>query len=188
MSANRTNSSRRAFFLNGSAVLGAGVAAGATALAAGKSAPPDDDSLQQLREQLDAGADREAVRQLHLALTAMIEAQDYDAAAGLFDEQAHLDDYRQRSAPSLHAAYRPNSLQRQDVVTLSDNRQRAAATFHVDAQICTPLQGDSTAAQMAKLQGHMAERRWEAGRLEAQYVKIRGAWRIASLRYVTTSA
>jgi hypothetical protein len=190
MSTNRTGSSRRAFFLNGGAVLGAGVAAGAAALAAGKSPPSKDSAqeLEQLRDELNAAADREAVRQLHLAFTAMVEAQNYAAAAQLFEEEAHLHAYRQQSAPSLHAAYRPNSLQQQDVLTLSDDRQRAAATFHVDAQICTPLEGEFTVARMARLQGQMADSRWETGRLEAQYVKRapRGEWRIASLRYVAT--
>jgi hypothetical protein len=191
MSTNRTHSSRRAFFLNGGAVLGAGVAAGASALAAGKSPPlndsAQDDQLKQLRAELDAAADREAVRQLHLAFTAMVEVQDYDAAARLFADHAHLDDYRQQSAPSLHAAYRPNSLQQRDVVTLSDDRQSAVATFHVDARICTPLQGEFTVARMARLQGQVADSRWETGRLEVQYVqRSPRVWRIASLRYVAT--
>jgi site-specific DNA-cytosine methylase len=172
MSSNRTHSTRRAFFLKGGAVLGAGVAAGASALGAEK--------------RPDASADREAVRQLHLAFAALIEAQDYDAAAQLFDDQAQLDAYRQQSAPSRHAAYRSNSRQQHDVVTLSDDRLHATATYHVDAQIHTPLQGDSTPARMARLQGNPGDSRWEAGRLEAQYLKRRGEWKIASLSYAAT--
>jgi len=191
MSTNRTRSSRRAFFLKGGAVLGAGVAAGASALASGK-APPSKDSSQeelvrQLREELDAAADREALRQLHFTFTAMLESQNYDAAARLFEDPAHLHDYRQRIAPSVHAAYRPNSLQQQDLVTLSDDRQRASATFHVDARICTALEGDFTLARMARLQGQMADSRWESGRLEARYVKHAAReWRIATLHYVAS--
>jgi hypothetical protein len=51
--------------------------------------------------------------------------------------------------------------------------------------LSTPLHGDSTVAQMARLQGQMASRRWETGRFEAQYVKARGQWKMATLSYLT---
>jgi hypothetical protein len=38
---------------------------------------------------------------------------------------------------------------------------------------------------MARLQGNVADRRWEAGQFEAKYVKSRGQWKIASLSYPT---
>jgi hypothetical protein len=45
------------------------------------------------------------------------------------------------------------------------------------------LPADSTLAQMARLQGQMAERHWEAGRFEARYVKSAGQWQITALRF-----
>jgi hypothetical protein len=51
--------------------------------------------------------------------------------------------------------------------------------------LSTPLQGDSTIVAMARQQGVYADRRWEAGRLEARYVKRASRWRIASLAYTT---
>jgi hypothetical protein len=198
----KTKSSRRAFFLQGGAVLGAGVATtvGASALAAENPTSPQD-QLKQLRVQLDCAEDREAIRQLHLAFTALIEQRTYEAAAELFDEQAQLDlsganasgkraiqalfahEYRHQNAAAIHSAYRPNASQQKDVVRLSEDRLQAAATYHVDVKLSTPLQADCTAAQMARLQGQMADCRWETGRFNAKYVKTRGQWKMASLSY-----
>jgi hypothetical protein len=173
-------STRRAFVLTGGAVaLGAGVA-GASARAT------------------RSADDRDAIRRLHFTFAALIENREYEAAASLFDEHAQLQlsgvsatgkpailhllahRYRNHEAAVLHTAYR----QRRDEVAVSDDTLRATATFHVDVEICTPLQADCTAAQMARLQGNVADRRWETGRLEAQYVKTRGEWKIASLTYL----
>src|SRR5689334_16160259 len=87
-------STRRAFFVSGGAVLGAGVAGtvGAASLRpAPTTAPP--------RAIGGSAEDREAIRQLHLAYVARLENQD--AAEGLanklFDEQGNvvLGAYRQ---------------------------------------------------------------------------------------------
>jgi hypothetical protein len=176
-----SNSTRRAFFLQGGAALGAGVAASVQAAAPARPAPDD----------------HEAIRKLHFAFTTLMETQQYETAGDLFDERARLQlsgvhasgkpailelfamGYRQQSANVIHSAYRYRS----DAVTLSENRQHAVATFHVDVELCTPLRDDCTIAQMARLQGMMAERRWETGRIEARYVKTGGQWKIESLRY-----
>jgi hypothetical protein len=185
-----TKSTRRAFFLQGGAVLGTGVAATA-------GASTEDARLRELQ-------DREAIRSLQLAFASLIENRTYDAAADLFDERAHLnlsgvsatgkrailelfaDQYREQAAPILHSAYRQNTSQQSDVLTFSEDGLRATATCNVEVELCTPLQADCTAAQMARLQGNMADHRWESGRLEAQYVKRRGQWKISSLRYTAT--
>lgn len=184
------DTSRRAFFLKGGAALGAGVAAGGTALAAG--APMAD---------ADDAAEREAIRRLHLAFTGLMEAADHEAAAALFTADARLqlgetvatgaaairhllvEQYRSQQAASLHDAYRPNGRQQLDRLAIDAGARRATATWHVDVRISTPLQGDSTAAQMARLQGMMGEVRWESGLLQATYVKRAGRWMMASLDY-----
>jgi len=201
MTGRENKSSRRAFFLQGSAALGAGVAStvGAAALTTDAATP---DAAQS--QQLALLQDREAIRQLQLAFTTLMENQAYEAAAELFGDQADLqlsgvrakgmpairqllaDQYRHQTAPALHSAYRPNSLQAQDELTLSDDRLRASATFHVDVALGTALAGDSTIAQMARLQGQMADRHWESGRIEARYVKTHGRWKVASLRYLAS--
>jgi hypothetical protein len=202
MTGTKNRSSRRAFFLSSGAVLGAGVATAVGASAAvPESAMSVEEQLKQLREQLANLDDREAIRGLYLAFAGFIEQQRYEAAAELFDEHADLDlsgvsaggkseiaklfehQYRGQNASVLHSAYRRSASQQQDSVTLSQDRQRASGTFHTEVDLCTPLQSDCTAATMARLQGNVADHRWEAGRFEAEFVKAEGQWKVASLRY-----
>ena len=201
----KAKTSRRAFFLQGSAVLGAGVATtvGAAALAPTSPAPlSSEEELKQLREQLGGIEDREAIRELHLAFTSLVESQAYDRVAALFDEHAQLQlsgasaqgkreiqelfakRYRLQQTANFHSAYRQDAAKQGNSVTFSEDRLRASATFPVEVELCTPLQGDCTVAEMARLQGHVADRRWEPGRFDAKYVKSGGRWKIASLSYV----
>jgi hypothetical protein len=204
MTASRTRSSRRVFLTQGGAALSAAVTAtaGAAALKPGE-VTSGNEELEQLRRQVALVEDREAIRRLHLAFTSLIGTQRYEAAAELFDERARLQlsgvsatgrqaieqlfaaQYRWQTAATLHSAYRQNGLQ-QDAVTVSDDRLQATAIFHIDVLLSTPLRGDSTIVEMARLQGHVADRRWEAGRLEATYVKTAGQWKVASLDYHAT--
>jgi hypothetical protein len=203
MSGTKTNRSRRAFCTTGGAVLGAGVAtaAGAATLTP-DSASPLQEQLTKLRQQLDDQQDHAAIRRLHREFTTLMETRAYESAAELFDEQARLDlsgvnatgkpailqqfvdRYRNQKAAAIHSAYRQSNSQHRDVVTLNEDRLQATATFHTEVELCTPLQGDCTVAQMARLQGHVADRRWESGRFEAKYLRTRGQWRMVSLSYL----
>ena len=169
MTGNTTKSTRRSFFLHGGAMLGAGVATtagAATMIGGGRS------GSAQLPGRLE---DREAIRYLHLTFMSLMQNQAYEAAAELFDERGRLDmsgllasgrpairralvaQYREQRGAAIHSAYRHNAVQRDDVVTPSEDRLRACATFHAEVEISSPLVTDSTAAQMARLQGQMAE-------------------------------
>ena len=162
----KTKSTRRAFFLNGGAVLGAGVAA--TAGAAGLAAPV-------AAAKMSGGAeDREAIRRLHLAFVSQLENQAHAGAASLFNE-------------AQFAGYRQTTSQRKDEVKFNEDGLRATATFHCEVELCTPLQDDCTAAQMARLQGWMASRRWENGRFEGSYVKTRGEWQMTAVSFMPSS-
>jgi hypothetical protein len=79
-------------------------------------------------------------------------------------------------------------LQHKDSLSLGQDLLQATAVWHVDAAVGTPLVGDSTVAQMARLQGQVANHRWESGRIEARYVKLHGQWQIAALDYQATGA
>lgn len=202
MSERTMNSTRRAFFLQGGAALGTGVAATVLAPAApAEERTPLEEQLSDLRRELQEAQDRTAIRQLHLDFAALIEQQDYERAAQLFADRGDLDlsgeraqgrsaiqqlferRYGGQTASVIHGAYRQNaSQQSKDVLQITAGQARA--TFHVDAQLSTPLQEDCTAAKMARLQGQLADRRWQAGRLEGQYVKNGGEWKIASLKYL----
>lgn len=202
MTTSHSKRSRRTFFLQGGAALGAGVAAsgGAAALIVERTMPAND-ALAELQQRLVLLEDREAIRQLHLTFTQLIEAQQYEAAAELFNETAQLQlsgvnaqgqpairqalavQYRDQQADVLHNAYRHSAVQKNDSLTVSDDGQYASATFHVEAELCAPLRGDFTLAQMARLQGCAADRRWEAGRFKVECVRTQGQWKIASLSY-----
>jgi hypothetical protein len=167
----KKKSTRRAFFLNGGAVLGAGVAA--TVGAAGLAPAAAEAGARGSAE------DREAIRQLHLAFVARLENQSAadrssaDAPAHLFGEPGQVQ----------LGAYRQTPSQQNDEVKFSEDGLHANATFHCEVELCTPLEGDCTAAQMARMQGLMASRRWERGRFETSYVKARGQWQMASVSY-----
>lgn len=201
MSDKTIKSTRRAFFVRGGAALGSAATVSAAALAARQAASPDQ-QLEDLRRQIAGAHDRAAIRKLHLDFAALIEQQAYERATQLFDEHAAVDlsgasasgkagilrlfeqHYREQTVAVLHRAYRQSaSQQSDDVLSLSEDGLQAAATFHLDVQLCTPLQEDCTAAKMAKLQGLFAARRWETGRLEGRYVKRAGEWQIVSLKY-----
>jgi hypothetical protein len=202
MSEEMTKSTRRAFFLRGGAALGTGVAATVSASAPGSAEQASQQPLQELQGELDRVRERVAIRQLQLEFAACIEQQAYERAVELFDEHANLNLsgatasgrdairqmferlYRGQAAPVLHSAYRQSAVQQSDEnLAFDDDRTEAAATFHVDVQLSRPLHEDCTVAQMARLQGHVAERRWETGRLEGRYVKREGVWKISSLQY-----
>ena len=195
MDGSRDRTSRRAFFLQGGAVVGAGVASAGTALAgttlAGASVEPDDHA-----------ADREAIRRVQAAFAASIEAREWANAVALFAPGARLqlgsdeakgvpairqlftEMYAGQRADSLHDAYRPNALQLQDSISVAAGGH-ARAIWHVDVRMVRPLQGDCTIAQMARLQGQLGDMRWESGLLEVRYVLQEGRWLIDALDYRT---
>ena len=195
MNGSRDRTSRRAFFLQGGAVVGAGVVSAGTALAGtepvGGSVEPD----------LHA-ADREAIRQVQAAFAASIEAREWANAIALFAPGAHLqlgsgeakgvpairqlfmEKYAGQRADTLHDAYRPNALQLQDSISVAAGGH-ARAIWHVDVRVVRPLQGDCTIAQMARLQGQLGDLRWESGLLEVRYVLQEGRWLIEALDYRT---
>jgi hypothetical protein len=159
---------RRAFFFKATAALGAGVAATAGATAPVKQATPVDD--------------REAIRQLHLSWMRLMESGDHAAVAALFDAQATLTQFGTQLAPALHLAYRPNARQHLDALSAQDHGEYAGS-WNVDVAVGSPLAGDSTAAQMARLQGNLGDRHWESGILHARYRRSGGEWKIAALEY-----
>ncbi len=160
--------------------------------------------MQELQRELTSHQDGAAIRQLHRAFSAAIEKQAYEAAVELFEPDADLNlsgltalgkpaimrlfatQYRQQQAPVLHSAYRQSPLQQQDLIVIGADGAHATATFHCDVELSAPLPADSTLAQMARLQGQMAERHWEAGRFEARYVKTKGQWKMAAMRFTSS--
>ncbi|MET0293191.1 MAG: nuclear transport factor 2 family protein [Steroidobacteraceae bacterium] len=199
MTQTRKTTTRRAFFASGGAMLGAGVAA--TAVAAAPS--PAMSELEQLKAEVARSAARDAIRELHARFLAAMQAQSYGAVPALFEDGATLalggltacgrgaiagaldDQYRCQSGVELHTAYRHDALRDAGTVTVADDGHHATATFPVEVEISAPLVGDSAVIAMARLQGHVADRRWEHGRFEVEYTSRAGQWMITSLNYAS---
>jgi hypothetical protein len=166
---NNISKSRRAFFLQGGAMLGAGVAtaASATSVASvtiGESRTDVEQST--LQQQLADAQDREAIRQLHVAFISQVENNSHELAG-----------------KHVIQKLRYSPLQQEDVLVFSADRLEANAIWHVDAALGMPLEGNSTVAQMARLQGQLANRRWESGRLGVRYEKSSGQWKMTAVSY-----
>ena len=190
MNRHPSRTTRRAFFVRSGAVLGARVTAAVPAMAA---APAPSASAE--------AADREALRELHATFLRCVESARPAEALDLFDPHARLElsappvigtaaiahffasRYASGDAPLRHTAYRRGATQPPDVIELRDGGTRATATFATEAELCTPLAATCTAAQMARLQGNVAERRWQPGRFDVSYVRSARGWRITDLRW-----
>ncbi len=96
-------------------------------------------------------------------------------SARLAIRQLFARQYADQSAPVIHGAHRANALQHRDENCHSEDGLRASATCHVAVELNRPLRDDSTAARNARLQGHVAEHRWEAGSLRGRVREDRRA-------------
>jgi hypothetical protein len=186
---------RRAFLFRGAAALGAGAAAAVTGAAAQRL-----QTKEQQPEQVYA-AETEAIRRLNREFLSSLEFGRFADAASMFADDARIDlgsvaatgrreidalftvQYAGQSAPVLHCSYRQCAWNPPDTVTLSDDGKRASAVFYLEVELARPFTGDSTIERMARLQGQMAERRWEMGRFEATYVRNKTQWQVATLDY-----
>ena len=200
------DNSRRAFFMRSGVALGAGIGAGLASTGAVAGTWTFDSSLSlkeqvsRLQQQLSTMEDREAVRQLYLSYTSLMQHQAYEAVVELFAEDAtvQLDgtdhqgkqhairqlftqDYASRQADQLQTAFQ-HELQR-DSITVDEGLQRAHATFHAKVRIDRPITDDSSLGQMARLQGLSSESRWQSGRFEVDYVRQQDQWKISRLFY-----
>lgn len=70
-----------------------------------------------------------------------------------------------------------------DTIRVAAGGQTARAQFHCMVQTATPLVGQSSLVEMARLQGQHGETWWEAGVHELDCVKVEGQWTIRQLAY-----
>lgn len=202
MMQNEVNRSRRSFFLKGTAALGAGLAsASAGAATLFDSSQTLQRQMNQLQQKLSSLEDREALKQLHLVFTALLENKAYDAVVELFSEDAIVElhgmnlagkaavkklfteKYKEQKTSSLHTAHRRDQSQKQDQVSVSKDRKQASANFYNQVLICTPIRGQSVLVDMARQQGMTAQSYWENGRYDIAFTRIRDQWQISRLSY-----
>jgi len=202
MTKHEVDKSRRSFVLKGTAALGVGLAsASANAATLFDSSQTLQEQMNQLQEKLCSLKDREALRQLHLIFTTLLENKAYDAVVELFAEDAvvelhdmklagkaavkklFMEEYKEQKTSSLHTAHRRDQSQKQDLVSVSWDRKQASASFHNQVLICNPIRGQSVLADMARQQGMMAQSYWENGRYDIDFARIRDQWQISRLSY-----
>ncbi len=196
------NGGRRSFFLKGTAVLGAGLASASAGAANLFDSPQTlQQQMNQLQQKLSKLEDREALKHLHLAFTALLENQAYDAAVELFAENASvelhgislkgkaavkklfMEGYGEQTASSLHTAHRRDQSQKRDMVSVSEDGKQASASFYDQVLISTPIRGQSVLADMARQQGMTAQSHWENGRYDIAFTRINDRWLIIRLSY-----
>lgn len=153
--ANRTNSeeSGRREFLRG-----AGAAASAALVPAAAATTP---AGHAERTQDDAAA----IRRLYQEYAAGFGAQCADSGAAV---QLRL--LRDPAQPP-------------DTIQVAADGQSARAQFHCMVQTATPLVGQASLLEMARLQGQHGETWWEAGVHEIDCVKVEDRWAIRQLAY-----
>jgi len=202
MKKNAVDKSRRSFFLKGAAALGAGlVSASANAAALVDSPQTPKHRMNQLQQTLNNLEDKEALGQLHLAFTTLLENRAYDAVVELFAEDAtvemhgirlagkaavkklFMEEYEYRKMSSLHTSHRRDQSQKQDLVSVSEDRKQANGSFYNQVLISTPIRWRSALADMARQQGMSAQSYWENGRYDIAFTRIRDRWLISNLRY-----
>lgn len=196
------NKSRRSFFLRGTAALGAGlVSANAGAAILFDPSQNVQEQMERLQRELNKMEDREALEHLYLTFTTLMENRTYDAVVEMFTEDAtiemhdirlkgkasvkklFMEEYNEEKIPCLHIAHRRDQSQKQDLVSVSEDRKKAGASFYNQVLICTPIHGQSVLADMARQQGMTAQSYWENGRYDIGFTRIRDQWRISRLSY-----
>ena len=199
----RIRSSRRAFFTTAGAAAGASIASAAGASAMFDDAAPLRSRLDTLNRELGALEDREAIRHLHDTFVALVERQSWSAVVGLFADDATVELFGEtfsgrhsgvrrlfverfgaQQAPQVLTAFAHEHGRHDDRVEVAADRRSATACFHCRVEISAPLTENSVAAQMARMQGMSASRRWERGRFEAEYARVGNRWVIRRLRYL----
>ncbi|HEX6993103.1 MAG TPA: nuclear transport factor 2 family protein [Gammaproteobacteria bacterium] len=192
---------RRSFFFK----LGAGVST-ALASTAAIAAPggADDPALR-----LALLEEERALRKLHEAFERALDGGAYDEVVEMFAEDAEVVfnngvfAHRSRGISRLYRerfragktgrriepapGFELDAERRQDRVVVSADRQSAEAVFPYSIQVGTPIETETSLADMARLHGDGVRTWWEGGVYRVSYRKdaVDGRWRIARLEYDT---
>ena len=195
------NKSRRSFFLKGSAALGAGLVSAGAGAATLFDSSQNRQQMSQLQQKLSNLEDKEVLEHLHLAFTTMLENRTFDEVTDLFTEDAvvelsgirltgkaavkklFMEEYKNREISCLHTAHRRDQSQNQDLISVSNDRKRASASFYNQVLICTPIRWQSALAEMARQQGMTDQSYWESGRYDLDFTHVHDQWQISRLTY-----
>jgi len=159
MSNNSISTRRR--FLKGGALLTVPIAAAPVCAVAPVDSRAAPDALAARLVRLE---DEAAIRKLHQSWLRRVNAGE---AGGAQDESIRRI--------SADCAGVPETLE------IAANGQSAIGTFSCAVELETPLDRDSTLAQMAHAQGHGLIRHTERRKLTVDYIKAGGSWEIGQV-------
>ena len=150
-----------------------------------------------------------AVRRLHRGDEAGLDEGEYEEVLDLFDDKAEVIfnggsfSGKNRGIRRLYcdlfrsgttgrkieppAGFGPDPAKELDIVEMAADSKTATGRFPYSMQVGTPIEGDSSLVQMARLQGEGIEKWWEGGVCEASYVKVGNKWKIKRLEYRVTA-
>lgn len=168
---------RRSFLRSGGAGLGALL--GAAAVAQDAAAATSDQDLQQLRRELEMLQSREQILALRQHCLAALSAQDAQ----------WLEQFAQGEPLWLQGSCRaPAGAGAADPHIAADGTH-ASLSVALEVALERAIEGNSTAAQMARLQGQeLADLRWQPGTLHLTLRRRNSRWQIESLRFVSDTA
>ena len=158
----RSHSTRRTFFGHTGAAL-------AAPLAAGAASARDTDGGSDLAARLAALEDAAAIRDLQERYARLVNSAAHVELAALFADPARaaIDAGVRRLMPTAGA---------DDAVTVTPDGT-ATARLGCTVEIVTPLAGDGTLVEMARLQGDGFVKRSERRVLASSFVKRNGLWK-----------
>lgn len=161
------DNTRRSFIRNAGVAVTAAVAGTAAAAA---------DPAADARHRLALLEDTNAITVLQQRWFALMQQHNTAALGTLFAGEV----------PPVHAGDLLDARIDGSSVAVAPDRRSAAATVRARVLLGTPVSGDGTLQQMARLQGQ-TERQWsESGVYTAQYVKLDTEWKLQSLQYRKT--
>jgi len=206
----KLNTGRRSFIWKTGAAMSAVVAsavAGFSKSGADRSTGLQD-QIDRLSSQLASLEDANAIRRLHQAYESRLNEGMYEQVVGMFAAAAEVVYngglfvgkegirrlYCNHFAPGLTGkkiepapGFEPDPAQQLDIVEVAEDRRTATGQFPYSMQVGTPMTGNSSLVEMARLQGEGIVKWWEGGIYEASYVKVGESWKINRLEYRAAS-
>ena len=210
-SLSKPNTGRRSFMWKAGAALSAAMASAIPSMSNHKSNQGDglNAEVNRLSNRLAILDDENAIRTLHQTYEALLDGGRYEEVADLFAEDSEVvfnggafkgrkdgvsrlygDCFRsgltgKKIGPAPN--FEVHSEQRRESIEVSADRLSASGQFPYSMQVGTPMTGDSSLVQMARMQGEGIVKWWEGGTCEVSYVKVDKAWKIRRLEYHVTS-
>jgi hypothetical protein len=204
-SSKQPNAERRAFMWKTGAAMTAVIASAATGVS--KTSAGENDwklQLDRLSNQVGMLEDANAIRSLHQTFENHIDQGRYEEAFEMFSDNAEVrfnggrfigeDGIRRlfcdhfvsgKTGKKIEAApgFELGETRQVDTVEVAADRKTATGRFPYSIQVGTPMTGNSSLIEMARLQGEGIFQWWEGGIHEVSYTRTGTAWKISGLEY-----